>query len=113
MYEDGRLICSTSTNRTAEVFSCERMVAELGGKIVHPPNAKLSDLRPDIHKNVLTFPPCKELHEGTSLKYITTAISMPDSDLSGITGFNLSGRYPKAVYDETIKTALYAAGKEK
>lgn len=70
------------------------------------PNARLSDLRPDIHKNIHDFPPRKVVHEGTSLKYITTAVSMPDSDLSGITGFKLSGRYPKAIYEESIKPVL-------
>ncbi|GAA3413623.1 hypothetical protein ACFFNY_06865 [Paenibacillus hodogayensis] len=75
-------------------------------KVFIRPNASLSDLRPDIHKNVLAFPPRKVLHEGASLKYITTAVSMPDSDFSGITGFKLSGRYPKAIYEETIKPVL-------
>lgn len=69
-------------------------------------NESLSDLQPDIHQNVLAFPPRKVLHEGTTLKYITTAVSMPDSDLSGITGFKLSGRYPKTIYEETIKPVL-------
>lgn len=70
------------------------------------PNARLNVLRPDIHQNILAFPPQKVFHEGTSLKYITTAVSMPDSDLAGITGFKLNGRYPKAIYEETIKPVL-------
>ncbi|OMF00008.1 hypothetical protein BK127_38700 [Paenibacillus sp. FSL H7-0331] len=46
-----------------DIFSTE-------ARMFIPPIAKLSNLRPDIHKNVPVFPPLKLLHEGTSLKWL-------------------------------------------
>lgn len=51
------------------------------------------------------------LHKGTSLKYITTAISMSDGSLAELTGFKLSGNIRRL--STTVQSSHQSVGKKR